>query len=353
MPVRASRTSFTVMGEGPLPAPRALRLAFEEDAASDPEFLRAVGLARREANVPTEVVDEPMADLVFVLWHGSDRLIWVHNRHTGDSEHSQLFDPQATLDAEVQLEQCAYQIAHMFHVAYRQVADWHVESVEVLNVLALTNLGGRIRLVELARDGTYRFVDALDQRHALLYAYSLEEHMRREAVDEFEELLNRPSVTETLFQHFFERHPEFITGDDHIDAHPHVALQRERDAPLVPDFLLEPAVGPYGDILELKPSRSPVVIEGRNHPRVSASVIRALAQLRSYHEYFGRAEHRQLIHDKCGFTAFRPSLFIVIGRRGHITPEGFRRAATDLGSVSLRTYDDILDRMKAFRRRVV
>ena len=160
--------------------------------------------------------------------------------------------------------------------------------------------------------------------------------------------LNQPSVREAAFQDFFSRHRDFIKGSEYKDARPHVYLQRTGHTPLIPDFILEP-LGPNGlaDVLELKLPSAPVTVTSGKHVGLSASVVRASAQLRDYSDYFEDEQNRLRVRNTYGINVFRPRMFLVIGRRGTVSPLDVRRAERDLPSVRIQTYDDILDRMTA------
>src|SRR5205085_11808069 len=81
--------------------------------------------------------------------------------------------------------------------------------------------------------------------------------------------------------------------------------------------------------------------------RYSASVFEACAQLRTYAEFFDDPRNRDRVRERHGLDAFRPRLFLLLGRRGQLSPLDRRRADADIGErVTLKTYDDILDRVK-------
>ena len=86
----------------------------------------------------------------------------------------------------------------------------------------------------------------------------------------------------------------------------------------------------------------------KNRMRLSAAVIEAVAQAREYGSFFDEEHNRRTVQNRLGFTAYRPKLFVIIGRRTEVNPLLARRAIDDLtGRTSVRTYDDILTRVKA------
>lgn len=215
--------------------------------------------------------------------------------------------------------------------------------------LAVMLVDGQLRLVALSRDGEYQYVDPLLQYHGILYVAGLETLAFATAVEEFEHLINTASTKEQEFQDFFERNPEFILSDDYKAARSQVVLEQdEMTGPLVPDFLLEPVEqGGLCDLLEIKRPQAQMFAIKKNRLRYSAAVFEACAQLRTYAEFFDNPRNRERVRERHGLDAFRPRLFLLLGRRGALSPLDRRRADSDIGErVTLKTYDDILDRVK-------
>jgi hypothetical protein len=118
---------------------------------------------------------------------------------------------------------------------------------------AIALLEGSIRIIEIDAEEHYQVLDANAGLHSLLYVASLETAAFADAIGELEELLNSDASKELDYQQFFERHPDFITGDEYVAAHPHVVLATESGHHLIPDFLLEPVGrGRLCDLLELR-----------------------------------------------------------------------------------------------------
>lgn len=215
--------------------------------------------------------------------------------------------------------------------------------------LAVTVVDGTIRLVSVTAEGAFRFLDAWEHLHGILYLAGRETIAYADAVAEFEDIINASNPAEKAIQDFFERHPDFLLRNDHRAAVAHVVLERQSPlGPLIPDFVLKP-LEPCGlaDLLEIKRPRAKVFVLKNNRIRYSAAVLEACAQLREYSEYFESPRNRELIHDRYGLLAFRPRLFVVIGRRGTVDPIIARRVASDIAlPVIVDTYDDILTRVK-------
>lgn len=214
--------------------------------------------------------------------------------------------------------------------------------------IAIALFGDNLKIISLATDGEYRFLDSFQNLHSILYSVSSETIALKEAVQELESLINDKEAQEKDFQEFFERNPNFILNDHYKRAHPHIVLTKDDGETLIPDFMLEPMnQSTLSDLLELKlPSTQAYVLKKRRK-RFSSAVFEASAQLREYRRFFDEEKNRKAIHEKYGLLAYQPRLFVIIGRRGNISPVDLRKMEDDLPNIYLRTYDDVLDRMRA------
>lgn len=196
-------------------------------------------------------------------------------------------------------------------------------------------------------DGTYRYLDASSGLYDLIYTVSSETRALEHAIQELEDLLNSKAAREEDFQRFFEENQEFLTRDEHVEARPDVYLTRNGAPTLKPDFVLKP-LDPQrtSDLLELKlPSAKVYVLKSRR-ARLSQAVMDARAQLMEYARYFDDPRNRELIQGKYRLFAYRPRMFVVIGRRGSISPIIRRKAELTTDDLHLLTYDDIIERMR-------
>lgn len=219
--------------------------------------------------------------------------------------------------------------------------EFHAESI------ALALVDGSIRLLAVAPDGRWRLVDEYERQHSFLYVWSLDSAAFHAAVQELEELINDPHVREQDLHDFFEQNPDFILTDDYQRAHSKIVLESDSDDTLIPDFVLEP-VGNNAlcDLLELKLPQVGVDVTKPRRARFSAAVVEACAQLRKYRDYFEEKQNREYFKNKYRLLAFRPRMFVIIGRRGRVDPIELRRIEGDLPAYQIRTYDDILERAK-------
>lgn len=201
----------------------------------------------------------------------------------------------------------------------------------------------------VSRDGQYEYVDAFRQHHGILYVAASETVTFAVAVEEFEDLINSAATKEHDFQEFFERNPDFILSDEYRTARSQLVLERDDpDGPLIPDFILEPVEqGGLCDLLEIKQPQAKLFTIKKNRFRYSSAVFEACAQLRTYAEYFDESRNRNRLREKYGVDVFRPRLFLILGRRGDVSAIERRRAEADVPDrISVKTYDDILDRAK-------
>ena len=219
-------------------------------------------------------------------------------------------------------------------------------------LIALVEHEGRVRLVALAPDGTYTFLDESNRKYNL-YIIDAQFLALADAVAELEYLINKSSVRESELQDFFERYPEFILNDEYKAAHPHLVLDNDKHGGLIPDFVLEPiGSNPLCDLLELKlPSARTYVLKKSRH-RFSAAVMEAAAQLREYSAYFDDDDKRKRFSEQYGLTAFRPRMMVIIGRRGNVDPMVARRIQEDTPRLQIKSYDDLLDHMRTKVKRV-
>jgi hypothetical protein len=214
-------------------------------------------------------------------------------------------------------------------------------------LVAIADIDGQMRIIELDADGSYQFVDPNAGLHSLLYVTSFETDEFALAIEELEALLNTDLSGELDFQRFFERYPNFITSDEYVAAYPHVVLTRDDGQTLIPDFVLEPVGrGRLCDLLELKLPSESVVVGPPGRARLSAAVSSAYAQLRQYREHFNEVAHRDAVRREYGLEVFYPAMYVVIGRRGLALAEDVRRAEESFPLLHIRTYDDLVDRAR-------
>lgn len=190
----------------------------------------------------------------------------------------------------------------------------------------------------------------MDQRntlHNFLYVSPFGVSQLEEAIAELEWLVNNPKAKEKDFQRFFAKNKDFILNDEYKDAHSHIVLTNAGGDEMVPDFVLEPVdQGQLCDLLELKLPTARVFTLKKNRKRYTAAVHEACAQLREYGRFFEEERNRKAVLEKYGLRAYKPKMFVIIGRRSTIDPLDQRSIQSAEANLHLRTHDDILNRMK-------
>jgi hypothetical protein len=220
------------------------------------------------------------------------------------------------------------------------------EESQKYEFVAIGLFGDRLKLVFLHRDGRFAFMDELHS-YGGLYVVTSETLRLKQAVEELETLINDQRTKESDLQDFFQRNSEFILNDEYKRAHSKIVLEKREDKTLIPDFILEPYDRPHlCDILDLKLPSAKVWILKKNRPRFSAAVYEACAQLGEYSQFFEEEENRLRILDKYSLLAYKPKLFVIIGRRQKVDPITKRRIEGNIPGVSVLTYDDLIEKIK-------
>ena len=94
------------------------------------------------------------------------------------------------------------------------------------------------------------------------------------------------------------------------------------------------------------PSTSVFVLR-KNRTRYSSAVYEAAAQLREYSRFFDEEENRRRFQRSYpGLNLLRPRMFVIIGRHGKEDPITRRYIQNENSGLILRTYDEVLLRMK-------
>jgi hypothetical protein len=273
----------------------------------------------------------------------------LSTRYAADYDEFRVVDWKGSKDSSEPLSALAEHILFDLRGPQQRSA----ETMDGLELLALSNLDG-IGLSVLWTPGlhlldSYRSVSRAPADLAVQISAFKSRWSRQ--IEAFRNLIYDPKVREKSIQRFLEENPLFLTGFDYRRAVPHVYLHGSPRGDLVPDFMLLPFDGELADVLELKLPRHNVIRNLRRHPSFGQNVIAAIAQLRSYQEFFEDPKNRGVVAQKYGFTAYKPSLTVVIGTRASAHSDlVFRRVSASHPDIKVLTYDDIISRATRWLR---
>lgn len=172
-----------------------------------------------------------------------------------------------------------------------------------------------------------------------------------EKISTLEELING-DAPEQDFQEFFEEHDEFLLAlGDYTRIHAQLVLSEDDGGRMIPDFFLERFDSSLADICDLKRANVELVRAQRNRRRFRDAVAEAVAQLRTYADYFDDASNRNAFKNAHGFTAFRPRVVMIVGRRQSFDDDIDRvKLMSGIPNwVDLRTYDDVVAKARQWR----
>jgi hypothetical protein len=168
-------------------------------------------------------------------------------------------------------------------------------------------------------------------------------------LEQFEALINRPDVSESQLQEFFEEHPHFLSAL-HTSL-PHVRLPAKNGSILIPDFILRPIVAQERDskweVLDLKLPQEKLLAGKGARARLSSSVMKAIRQLRDYHENIQHPDHAEQIETLLGHRLKYPRLGVLIGRLSNTDVQALEREQQYEAGVRIVTYDEILQQQQA------
>lgn len=259
------------------------------------------------------------------------------------SENRRFFDNIIAKGSEESL----YQTIKQTLQTVRQDKFSHAKPNVQEELIALSLFQDKMKLIPFAKDKNYKITDANEYLHNILYTFTSETTELKNSIEELESLVNDRNSTEKDFQDFFTRNKDFILGEDYIDAHPHIYLEKDDGKVLIPDFMLEPVdQDKLCDLLELKLPFAPLYNLKKNRERFSTAIVEAYAQLGKYNNYFEEERNREKIRQKYGLVAFKPKMFVIIGRNKTIDPIDRKQIESMFPSLNVKNYDEIIERKK-------
>jgi acyl carrier protein len=174
---------------------------------------------------------------------------------------------------------------------------------------------GRIEVGLQQTDGTWIYADGTSRLPSGLY---LTVFSRWESVlKELEEMVNSPAITESELQHFFERYPDLLKGDEYDVMIPQARIVPVDASEWKADFVLHPFdQTAFSKVLELKMPRLRTAREPKSqHSRFYADLFAAINQLRDYGAAFHDRGTRARFKEMYGIEVYRPDLQLITGRK--------------------------------------
>ncbi|MFX0199825.1 MAG: Shedu anti-phage system protein SduA domain-containing protein [Candidatus Hodarchaeota archaeon] len=169
-------------------------------------------------------------------------------------------------------------------------------------------------------------------------------------IEEFELLLNKPTVSEAQLQKFLIDNPKFLYNLDYDEIRPQVSLIDESGSILRPDFFLKPIGKRLWDILDIKLPNVTLVAGSPGRKSLSHYVHRGKAQLMNYAKFFDDPRNRERIFEATGIDCFSPRLTLVIGKKKNVDEEQWNQIiAQERPFVNIIGYDELLERAKKNR----
>lgn len=193
------------------------------------------------------------------------------------------------------------------------------------------------------------------QEHRLVRANIVQSAgpLSRDVLNELEWLISQ-NLPEAAFQRFLGENPSVLLAlGPYRQAVPHIILHEDHGQKLIPDFFLEVADRRGADVVDLKLPGARIDLRQARRERFRAEIHEAVAQLRTYRDWFRSAEHRRRFLSETGIKCFLPRAIIVFGRsmdfQSHVDRQ--RLEATLPEWARLFTYDDLLFSARQWMRR--
>jgi hypothetical protein len=261
-----------------------------------------------------------------------------------DLKHIELYETLESIEEDESSVKRSQQIIS-------QPIENPVSHTRFLESIALTLFKDKIKIVTLTPDGEFKYRDENRTYHNIVYPSIFEEYALEMQIKEFEDMINSSRTSENDLQKFLENNPKFLLTDQYVSAHPHVNLVNRDNEVLIPDFVLQPSnQNAFCDLLDLKLPNEKLFIMQKNRERLSQSVMEAKNQLRVYNQFFDDRTNRENFQSKYPYLKiYKPKMFVVIGRRDNRNLMAQQEIMADNPRLILRTYDEILERMK-FRK---
>lgn len=153
---------------------------------------------------------------------------------------------------------------------------------------------------------------------------------------EFENMIKDNSLKEKDYQSFLEKNAWFF-GEHYVKAYP----QERAGSKLIEDFLLETTSG-FHDVVEIKKPCSKIFVGMKGKLKLSSECNAGISRLMDYLDYYERNVQEE--HWNTGREIYKPKGILLIGRGYDTDHRKLRQLNSQIRSIEILTYDDLLNR---------
>lgn len=212
--------------------------------------------------------------------------------------------------------------------------------------LCLRVRNGKIEVIMEQPDGNWVLSDGTTELASGLYVY--QQSTWTVVLRELEKLINNSGIKEQDLQDFFEAHPQLILGDEYDYVIPQAAIVKDDRITWRADFVLVPSNQlSFSKILELKlPSEKISLTTKNGHSDYSKNLLKAINQLRDYHQAFDSDSTTQRFKDRYRTDVFKPVTELVFGRRNSINNNKDFLELQHRNNVIITDWDSLYEKLK-------
>ena len=196
-------------------------------------------------------------------------------------------------------------------------------------------------------DGTWVFADGVNKLPSGLYVTLFNKWST--VLRQLEEMINDPTLNESVFQDFLESHPELIKGAKFDAAVSQAIISPDhKNVKWKADFVLSPVnEQEFCEILELKKPNAPIFRSERSgHNLFVKQLYEAVNQLKDYAEAFNSKQTREIFKNTYNIDVFRPDIHLIMGRRNAMANPAATLNELHRLNVKLEDWDSVVERMR-------
>lgn len=206
---------------------------------------------------------------------------------------------------------------------------------------------GSIEVGLKGTDGSWVYADGTTKLPAGIYLAVSNEW--GPILQELESMVNDPRTNEADLQHFFERYPALLQGDEYDRVIPQAVIKPDdRRVNWRADFVLHPTFQTdFCKILELKlPDARSVKDPKSGHNAFYYEMHKAVEQLRDYGSAFSSSVVRNRFSRAYGVDVFKPDLQLVIGRKWEVAHVGTMLERQRRDGVGIIDWDTLIEKLE-------